>query len=170
MTRLFLITLLIVGHLSYGQSSYPTKSELIKALTKETKVKKKSYKPTYWFTFESHSSYKTADTITFFNNYMYHYGKENCNRIYWSFFKMDAFYLQEVTCNDQANAGEADGSNDFTFEISNNQYPMVFQVFSKMKLVEKFEVLSLTKKILHSESEEIVNVLTLRRIKKDELD
>ena len=83
---------------------------------------------------------------------------------------MDAFYLQEVTCKEPANASEADGSNVFTYEISNNQNQMVFQVFNKMKLVEKFEVLSLTKKILHSESKEMVNVLTLRRIKNDELD
>ena len=102
MAKLLFIILLFFGYLGFGQDSYPTKSELFKSLTKETKLKRKVYNSTNWFTVQNDSSYQSADTLYFYNNQAFRYEEHFCEFVDWNFYKKDAFWMQRIQlCKEQ---------------------------------------------------------------------
>jgi hypothetical protein len=165
-TKLFLLVLLLVGHLVHGQDKYPTKSQLIKSLTRQTKFDGKVYNSTNWFTIETDSSYRTTDTLLFYNNSRYQYGKHICNYIDWNFYKKDAFWVQYIElCKEPTTGTLVKDQTFFTYKLSDSKQRMFLSVFNKNVLVDEFEVLSLVKQPISSEDNETTEVLMLRRIK-----
>ena len=166
MTRLLIFSFLLLGQFAHSQDKYPTKTQLQKALTKNTKLKKHIYNSTNWFTLESDSSYQNADTLVFYNNSKYRHGTLVCNFVDWNFYQKDAFWVQRVQlCKEPATATAIKDEYIFTFKIVDKQQPMVLQVFYKEKIVDQFEVLSLASQALNNQDKETIDVLTLRRIK-----
>lgn len=166
MAKLTFIILLFSGHFGFGQESYPTKSKLFKSLTKETKLKRKVYHSTNWFTVQTDSSYQSADTLYFYNNPAFRYEKHFCEFVDWNFYKKDAFWMQRLQlCKEPTTASASKEKDFFTFEISDKQVPLILQVFHNGKMVDRFEVISLKKQPLNSRKDEITDVLTLRRIR-----
>ena len=166
MTKLFLFLLLFIGQLVYGQDKYPTKSQLTKSLTKKTKLKGKVYNSTNWFTIESDSAYRNLDTLVFYNNSNYRYGKLICNFVDWNFYKKDAFWVQYVQlCKEPTTATAIKDEDFFTYEVSGWEQRLILLIFNESKLVDKFEVLSLTPQPVNSVDGEMTQVLKLRRIK-----
>src|SRR4051812_30360238 len=96
MSRIFIFIFLIIGDFASGQNKYPTKKQLQKSLTRNTKLNGHIYNSTNWFTLQSDSSYQTTDTLVFFNNSDLRYGKFICNYIDWNFYKKNAFWVQKV--------------------------------------------------------------------------
>lgn len=165
MKRLFIITFLLLGHFVYSQDKYPTKTLLQKALTKNTKLKKHHHNSTYWFTLESDSSYKKADTLVFYNNKKYQSGKFICHFVDWNFYKKDALWMQRVQlCKEPAIATAIKDHDLFTFKIVDTKMPMILQIYTKENLIDQFEVLSF-KSMPLNKSNETTDILTLRRIK-----
>src|SRR4030095_12280798 len=161
MTRLFLFTLFLFGPVAYSQDKYPTKSQLLKSLTKKTSLKKKVYNSTNWFALENDSSFQTADTVTFYNNKNYRQGKPICNFIDWNFYKKDAFWVQQVQlCKEPTTATALKDQFFFTFQISDSSFPLILSVFNRGTLVDEFEVLSLRTQSL-PKSNETFESLTL---------
>lgn len=166
MTKQFLLILLLSGHFAHDQDRYPTKSQLIKLLTKKTKLKGKVYNSTNWFTTVNDSSYRSQNTLVFYNNSNYRYGKLICNFVDWNFYKKEAFWVQHVQlCREPTTSTAIKDEDFFTYDVSDREQPMIMRVFNKDKLADKFEVLSLTKLRANSQSSEMTYVLTLRRIK-----
>jgi hypothetical protein len=166
MTKLLLVSLLFCGLVVYGQRRYPSKLQLTKSLLKQTKVRGKSYNATNWFTFQSDSTYQGADTLVFYNNPQYRFGKHTCNFIDWNFHKKDAFWLQSVTlCDETRVATNVTNYKTFNFQVSDRQWPLILEVFSNKILVDKFEVLSLNKEPIVGIEHESTDVLTLRRLR-----
>src|SRR6478672_9532572 len=161
MTRLLIFSIILLGNFVRGQDKYPTKIQLQKALTKKTKLTGHIYNSTNWFTLESDSSYQKADTLVFYNNSKYKYGKLICNLVDWNFYKKDAFWVQRVQlCKEPTTATAIKDEFIFTFKIVDQQYPMMLQVFNKEKIVDQFEVLSLARQLLNNQDKETVDVLT----------
>jgi hypothetical protein len=166
MTKLLLLYILLLGHLAHGQDKYPTMKQLQNTLTKKTKLKGHIYNSTNWFTLESDSSYQNADTLVFYNNSMYQYGKLICNLVDWNFYKKEAFWVQRLQlCKEPTTAAAIKDEYFFTFKIIDGQQPMIFQVFNKEEMVDQFEVLSLVKQPMNNQYKETIDVLTLRRMK-----
>src|SRR5262245_38814796 len=114
MIRLLLFVSLF-GYVAHAQDKYPTKSQLLKSLTKKTRLKNKVYEHTNWFTLESDSSYQTSDTLVFYNNTNYRQDKFICNVIDWNFYKKDAFWTQYLQlCKEPTTATVI---KEFTFHI-----------------------------------------------------
>jgi hypothetical protein len=171
MAKLLFIILLFFGDFGFGQGSYPTKSELFKSLTKETKLKRKVYNSTNWFTVQNDSSYQSADTLYFYNNPAFRYEKHFCEFVDWNFYKKDAFWIQRLQlCKEPTTASATKEKDFFTFEIPDKQRPLVLQIFQKGKIVDRFEVVSLRKQPLNSRKDETTDVLTLRRIRKGDTE
>jgi hypothetical protein len=151
----------------YGQNKYPTKLQLTKSLTKKTKLKGKAYNSTNWFTIESDSAYRNLDTLVFYNNSSYRSGKLICNFVDWNFYKKDAFWVQHVQlCKEPTTATAIKNEDFFTYDVSDKGQPMILRIFNNGKLVDTFEVLSLTRRPLNNHDSEMTDVLTLHRIKK----
>jgi hypothetical protein len=166
MARLCIFIPLLFGYVLFAQDKYPTKKQLQKALTKKTKLKGHIYNSTNWFTLESDSTYKEADTLVFYNNSKYQYGKHICHFVDWNFYKKDALWMQRVQlCKEPATATAIKDRDIFTFKIVDKRQPMVLEIYHKENLIEQFEVLALTSQQLDNRQNEITDVLTIRRIK-----
>jgi hypothetical protein len=165
MTRLLLLVLFFIGHFAHGQGKYPTKTQLIKSLTRQTKLKGKVYKSTNWFTIENDSGFRHADTLVFYNNSGYRYGKQVCNYIDWNFHKKDAFWVQYIElCKEPTTGTLVKDQTFFTYKLSDSHQPMILSVFNKNVKVGEFEVLSLIKQPIRGQEKETTEVLTLHRI------
>ena len=162
--------LFFYGPLAYGQKSYPAKSQLNEALFKTTKQIDGVYTSTRWFTNGSDSSYKKADTLIFYNNQGFVFEKQMCEYVTWNFHMRDAFFMQRIQrCIFPVSASEVEEEDQYTYEVSENQQSLILQVFNdENKVVDKFEILSLTKQLFRHTKNEASDVLTLRRIKWDE--
>lgn len=68
-------------------------------------------------------------------------------------------------CKEPTTATAIRDEDFFTYEVSGLEQPMILRIFNKNKLVDKFEVISLTKQVGNSQDREETDVLTLRRIK-----
>jgi hypothetical protein len=166
MTRPLLLLLFLIGYFAYGQGKYPTKTQLIKSLTRQTKLKGKVYNSTNWFTIESDSSYRNADTLVFYNNSKYQYAKHICKYVDWNFHKKDAFWVQYIElCKEPTMGTLVKDQTFFTYKLSDRKRPIILSVFNKGVLVDQFEVLSLIKQPISSQDNETTEVLTLFRIK-----
>ena len=73
-------------------------------------------------------------------------------------------------CIEPATATATKEDDFFNYDVSDKEHPLFLQVYSKGKLVDKFEVLSLTKQPLKTGDEETIDVLTMGRVKKDETE
>lgn len=135
-------------------------------MTNKTRHKGKVYNSTNWFTVENDSSYQMADTLIFYNNSDLRYQKHYCNFIDWNFYKKNAFWLQRLElCTEPTTASVVKDIDFFTYEVSDDQTPLVIRVFNQQKLIDEFEVLSLSKQILPNGVDKTTDVMTLRRVK-----
>ena len=111
------------------------------------------------------------DTLVFYNNSNYRYGKFICNFVDWNFYKKDAFWVQHVRlCKEPTTATAIKDDHFFTYDVLDKGQPMILRIFNKGKLVDTFEVLSLTRQPLNGHDRETTDVTTLRRIKRVEVE
>ena len=165
MAKLSVFILLFFGHVVLGQDKYPTKSQVIKSLTQKTRLKNKIYESTNWFSIIDSSTYRSTDTLVFYNNSNNKLGRFICNIVDWNFYKKDALWVQhEQLCKEPATATAIKDDDFFTYDVSDG-LPLTLRISNKDGLVDEFEVLSLTKSPLNNRDQETTDVLTLLRIK-----
>ena len=167
MNRLLVLILIIVGHFAFGQNQYPTKSQLLKHLQKNTKRNGRFYNSTKWFTCKNDSTFYKADTLEFFNNSNYQNKIHVCDFIDWNFYKRKAFWLQKVQlCKEPTTASMAKDTYFYTFKIIEDKKSLKLEIIRQGTLVDMFEVLSISKFKFGNQVNDVTDVLTLVRIRK----
>lgn len=108
--------------------------------------------------------YFKSDTVKFKN--LSTHSENYCNIINWTFYRKNKFIRSfGEYCDEPASVKVTTENDYFNFKLTEKNQSLFFDLYSKEKLIEKFEILSLEKYQSLSYKNETQYILTLKRIR-----
>jgi len=150
--RLFiLVTFSFAGHISVGQTSQPTKKQLLKlfksSIRQDSKLKVTT-NSNPWVVCNDDSSYYKADTIRLFP-YSNDYPDCKCScYIDWTFYKKDAFILTREYTNEPRRVIVTKSSDWYIVKLSLADKSLILETFNQNNLIDRFEVIDINLSIV----------------------
>jgi len=150
--RTFIILLLFFfAHNSWGQTSLPTKKQLLKvfkaSIRQDSKLKI-STNSNPWIICNDDSSYYKSDTLKLFshsNNY------PDCKCfcfIDWTFYKKDAFVMSREYIDEPRRVSVSKADDWYTIKLLQKNEDLLLETYNQDKLIERFEVITIDKAII----------------------
>jgi hypothetical protein len=150
--RPFIILILFFcAHISQGQTSQPTKIQLLKAFKSSIRQSSKSKISTNsnpWVVCNDDSLYYKSDTIRLYpNSNNYPDCKCSCY-VDWIFYKKDAFILTREFTNEPRRVKVTKAYDWYTIKLLETNEGLILEMYNQNSFIERFKVVDITSKVI----------------------